>query len=70
MPAQPQRGPCFWQYAHIAEVLLRQAGDLTAHRYGRRISTYADPGFQESTTRRGRLLTDHAANTAEPNSGP
>jgi hydroxymethylpyrimidine/phosphomethylpyrimidine kinase len=57
--------PCYWLYAHIADVLLRQAGDLTDHPYRRWISTYADPGFQESA-RTARALTDRAAEGADP----
>jgi hydroxymethylpyrimidine/phosphomethylpyrimidine kinase len=57
--------PCYWLYAHVAEVLLRRAGDLTGHPYARWISTYADPGFQESA-RVARLLTDEAARGADP----
>jgi len=41
--------PCYWLYAHIGDVLLRAAGDLSDHPYARWISTYADAGFQEST---------------------
>jgi thiaminase len=57
--------PCYWLYAHIADVLLRQAGDLTDHPYRRWISTYADPGFQESA-RTACVLTDRAAEGADP----
>jgi thiaminase len=40
--------PCYWLYAHVGDVLLRRAGNLDTHPYRRWISTYADPGFQES----------------------
>ena len=56
--------PCYWLYAHIADVLLRQAGDLTDHPYRRWISTYADPGFQEAAST-ARALTDRAAEGAD-----
>jgi hydroxymethylpyrimidine/phosphomethylpyrimidine kinase len=54
--------PCYWLYAHIAEVLVRRAGDLTGHPYQRWLSTYADPEFQESAAR-ARQFTDEAAAT-------
>ena len=56
--------PCYWLYAHIGSVLLRRAGDLTGHPYGRWIATYADPGFQDAT-RLARGLADAAAATAD-----
>jgi hydroxymethylpyrimidine/phosphomethylpyrimidine kinase len=57
--------PCYWLYAHIGSVLLRQAGDLTDHPYARWISTYADPGFQDAT-RLACGFADDAASTADP----
>lgn len=57
--------PCYWLYAHIGSVLLRRAGDLTGHPYGRWIATYADPGFQDAT-RLARGFADAAATTANP----
>lgn len=57
--------PCFWLYAHIGDVLLRQAGDLDTHPYRRWIATYADPGFQEAT-RAACAHTDRAAADADP----
>jgi hydroxymethylpyrimidine/phosphomethylpyrimidine kinase len=56
--------PCYWLYAHIGAVLLRQAGDLTGHRYARWISTYADPAFHQAT-RLARDFADVAAGTAD-----
>ncbi len=56
--------PCYWLYAHIADELLRQAGDLTGHPYRRWIATYADPGFQEAA-RQACALTDEAAHGAD-----
>ena len=52
--------PCYWLYAHIADVIVAKAGDLTGHPYARWISTYADPAFQESA-RTACLLADDAA---------
>lgn len=52
--------PCYWLYAHIAEVIVRQAGDLSGHRYAQWIATYADAAFQESA-RTARDLVDDAA---------
>lgn len=57
--------PCYWLYAHIGSVLLRQAGDLTDHPFGRWISTYADPGFQDAT-RLACGFADDAAAAADP----
>jgi thiaminase II len=56
--------PCYWLYAHIGEVLLRRAGDLTGHPYQAWISTYADPAFQEAT-RTARDIADRAAEAAD-----
>jgi len=56
--------PCYWLYAYIAEVLVARAGDLTDHPYGRWLSTYADPSFQESTAQ-ARTFTDEAAATVD-----
>jgi hydroxymethylpyrimidine/phosphomethylpyrimidine kinase len=56
--------PCYWLYAHIGSVLLRQAGDLAGHPYERWIATYADPGFQEAT-RLACGFTDDAARSAD-----
>jgi thiaminase len=52
--------PCYWLYAHIADVIVKRAGDLTNHPYARWIATYADTGFQESA-RTARALVDEAA---------
>jgi hydroxymethylpyrimidine/phosphomethylpyrimidine kinase len=57
--------PCYWLYAHIGDVLLRQAGDLSGHPYAAWISTYADPDFQEAA-RVARRLTDGAAGSVGP----
>jgi hydroxymethylpyrimidine/phosphomethylpyrimidine kinase len=56
--------PCYWLYAQIGTVLLRQAGDLTDHPYARWIATYADPGFQEAT-RAACAFADAAARRAD-----
>ncbi len=54
--------PCYWLYAHIGDVLIRRATDLSGHPYARWIETYADPAFQEST-RTACALADAAART-------
>jgi thiaminase len=56
--------PCYWLYAHIADVLLRRAGDLTDHPYQQWIATYADPEFQEAA-RTACALTDRAFEGAD-----
>jgi thiaminase len=56
--------PCYWLYAHIGEVLLRQAGSLEGHPYQAWISTYADPAFQEATAT-ARAIADGAAAGAD-----
>jgi thiaminase II len=56
--------PCYWLYAHIGDVVLRAAGDLDAHPYGRWIATYGDTAFQESA-RTACELTDDAADRAD-----
>lgn len=58
--------PCYWLYAHIADVIVAKAGeakagDLTGHPYARWISTYADPAFQESARTACRFADDAAA---------
>lgn len=55
--------PCYWLYAHIGSVLLRQAGDLTDHPYGRWIATYADEGFQEAARLACGFADDAAGET-------
>jgi thiaminase len=40
--------PCYWLYAHIAEVIVAKSGDLANHPYGTWIGTYADPAFQQA----------------------
>jgi hydroxymethylpyrimidine/phosphomethylpyrimidine kinase/hydroxymethylpyrimidine kinase/phosphomethylpyrimidine kinase/thiamine-phosphate diphosphorylase len=56
--------PCYWLYAHIGDVIVRRAGDLSGNPYQRWIGTYADPDFQTATaTARG--LVDEAADTAD-----
>ncbi|WP_265523373.1 bifunctional hydroxymethylpyrimidine kinase/phosphomethylpyrimidine kinase [Oerskovia flava] len=57
--------PCFRLYAHIGDVLVRRAGDLTGHPYARWITTYADEGFQAATRTAG-LLADSAARWVSP----
>jgi hydroxymethylpyrimidine/phosphomethylpyrimidine kinase len=52
--------PCYWLYAHIADVIVTKAGDLTGHPYARWISTYADPAFQESARTACRFADDAA----------
>ena len=56
--------PCYWLYAHIAEAVVRAAGPLDAHPYGRWIGTYSDAAFQESARTAGEL-TDEAAASAD-----
>jgi thiaminase II len=56
--------PCYWLYAHVADVLVRRAGDLTGHPYERWLSTYADPEFQQSAAH-AREFTDAAADTVD-----
>jgi thiaminase len=57
--------PCYWLYAHIGQVITRQAGDLTDHPYQRWIATYADPGFHAATAT-ARDLVDQAAARTDP----
>ncbi len=56
--------PCYWLYAHIAEVIVDRAGDVTGHPYARWITAYADPVFQESA-RQARGFVDDAAATVD-----
>lgn len=53
--------PCYWLYAHIADVIVRRAGDLTRHPYARWIATYADTAFQESAHTACGLVDDAAS---------
>jgi thiaminase len=57
--------PCYWLYAHIATVLLAEAGDLHDHPYRQWISTYADPGFQQAG-QEACDLADRAAQDVDP----
>ncbi|MCO7219410.1 TenA family protein [Klenkia sp. PcliD-1-E] len=52
--------PCFWVYAHTGARLAPAARAVPDHPYLRWVTTYDDPGFQESA-RRARELTDAAA---------
>jgi thiaminase len=56
--------PCYWLYAHVADVLVGRAGDLAGHPYQRWLCTYADPSFQESTAQ-AREFADEAAGSAD-----
>jgi hydroxymethylpyrimidine/phosphomethylpyrimidine kinase len=53
--------PCYWLYAHIGDVIVRQAGDLTGHPYQRWIGTYADADFQTATATARRLVDEVAS---------
>jgi thiaminase/transcriptional activator TenA len=55
--------PCFWIYLDVGSRLLDQARDVDTHPYGRWITTYADPAFEEST-RQAREIVDRAAESA------
>jgi thiaminase II len=57
--------PCYWLYAHIGEVIVAQAGDLSGHPYATWIGTYADEAFREAA-RTACELADEAAATADP----
>ncbi|MCK2214910.1 TenA family protein [Actinomadura sp. ATCC 31491] len=57
--------PCFWIYQDVGTALLRRAGDLTGHPYGKWISTYSDPAFAASVTQ-AKAIADRLAAAADP----
>ncbi|MEW9554524.1 TenA family protein [Nonomuraea sp. NPDC050783] len=57
--------PCFWIYQDVGTALLKRAGDLDGHPYGKWISTYSDPEFAASVEQ-AKAIADRLAAAADP----